>query len=144
MRVYFSLIQKRRGRSVRILFVTKNLDFFVPLGLSYLSAVAKQKGHETQLAIMDREDVLEKINLWSPKVIAYSGFTGEHRYYLELNKEIKKKYDVFTIMGGPHATFYPECLEQSPLGPGSSSARASLCPAGLPRGAHLRMPFKVI
>lgn len=100
---------------MRILFVVKSIDFIDPLGPAYISAVAKQKGHETQLAIMDRENVLDRIKSWSPDIIAYSSVTGEHRFYMELNKEVKKKFKVFTVMGGAHPTFYPECLEKSAL-----------------------------
>lgn len=100
---------------MKILFVTKTIDFFVPLGTASISAIARQKGHHVQLVIIDREDVLNKIRLWSPDIVAYSSLTGEHKYYLELNKKIKKEFDVFTIMGGPHATFYPECIKNSTL-----------------------------
>lgn len=100
---------------MKILFIVKNIDFIDPLGPAYISAVAKQKGYETQLAIIDREDVIGKIKSWSPEIIAYSSVTGEHRSYMELNKEIKKRFNVFTIMGGAHPTFYSECLDKSTL-----------------------------
>lgn len=100
---------------MKILFVVKDIDFVDPLGMAYISAVAKKKGHKTQLAIMNREDIMERIKSWSPEIIAYSSVTGEHRYYMELNKEIKKKFDVLTIMGGAHPTFYPECLDKGTL-----------------------------
>ena len=39
--------------------------------------------------------------------------TGNQNFYDNINKELKKKFDFFSIAGGPHPTFFPEMLEQS-------------------------------
>ncbi len=100
---------------MNILFIVKAIDFIDPQGIMQLSALAKAKGHGTFLGILDRDDIMRKIREVDPRVIAYSATTGEHKYYLEINKEIKKQFDVFTIMGGPHVTFNPECVDNSTL-----------------------------
>lgn len=99
-----------------ILFVVKDVDYHSPIGMMQVSATAKQKGHKTHLGILSREDIFEKIKKINPQVVAYSGSTGEHKYYKETNKKIKKERpEIKTIMGGPHATFFPEFREEAEL-----------------------------
>ncbi len=99
---------------MKVLFIVKTVDFIDPLGLAELSARAKFNGHETFLGITSREDIFSKIKRIRPDVIAYSAITGEHKYYFKLNEVIKNRYkDIFTIMGGPHTTFYPGCIKDS-------------------------------
>ncbi|KPK41090.1 MAG: hypothetical protein AMJ78_06495 [Omnitrophica WOR_2 bacterium SM23_29] len=101
---------------MKVLFIVKTVDFIDPLGIAELSARAKLIGHETFLGITTREDVFSKIERIRPDVIAYSAITGEHKYYFKLNDVIKNRFrDIFTIMGGPHPTFYPECIKDSTL-----------------------------
>jgi anaerobic magnesium-protoporphyrin IX monomethyl ester cyclase len=101
---------------MKILFIVKAIDFIDPIGIMLLSALAKRGGHSTSLGVLTRENILKKIVNLKPDVIAYSGSTGEHKYYLAINKTIKSKFkNLFTIMGGPHTTFYPECFEESTL-----------------------------
>lgn len=102
---------------MKILFIVKTIDFIDPQGIMQLSAIAKENNCETFLGIMDKENILEeKISDINPKIICYSASTGEHKYYLKINKLIKEKFpNILTIMGGPHPTFYPECIEKSEL-----------------------------
>lgn len=81
-----------------------------------VSALAKKQGHSTHLGILSRENIFEKVSELKPDVIGYSGSTGEHKYYIEVNKEIKSKFpEVFTVMGGPHVTFYPQTVHEGDL-----------------------------
>ena len=101
---------------MKILFIVKTIDFIDPQGIMLLSAIAKENSHETLLGIISREDIIKKIDYLKPDIIAYSASTGEHKYYLKINKIIKEKFpDIFTIMGGPHPTFYPECIKDDNL-----------------------------
>ncbi|MEW6489709.1 MAG: radical SAM protein [Thermodesulfobacteriota bacterium] len=101
---------------MKVLFVVKTVDFIDPLGLMLLSALARRAGHDTDLAILERDDVLRTVAEQRPAVVAYSASTGEHKYYLEFNQALKRRHpEVETIMGGPHATFFPEILEGSSL-----------------------------
>ncbi|MFH1611663.1 MAG: radical SAM protein [bacterium] len=101
---------------MKILFVNKFLDkhtiYRVPLGILYLSSVLKNNGHEVFICESSRENVFKKIKEVKPDIIAYSVRTGFHRYYIDLNKELKKKFKFFAIFGGPHATFFPEMIEE--------------------------------
>lgn len=99
-----------------ILFVFKSENFLVPIGLCSISAVAKQAGWNSHLCEMNSMDLLETIEKIRPAVIAYSSSTGEAKHYLAANEAIKKRFpEIFTIMGGPHPTFFPEVLEKGSL-----------------------------
>ncbi len=102
---------------VRVLFITRGEEHYPPMGIMQISATAKQAGHETYLALLSKDNVWERIEEVQPNVIAYSGSTGEHKDYFEFNKKLKaKKSNIITIMGGPHATFFPEnTLEDAKL-----------------------------
>lgn len=101
---------------MKILFITKSYDFMVPRGASVISAIVRQKGHETYLSDMNSEDTLERIAILKPEIVAYSSMSGESKHYLKLNKVIKEKFpNLFTIMGGPHPTFYPDVIHSSTL-----------------------------
>lgn len=101
---------------MKIFFIVKTIDFIDPQGIMQLSAIAKANGHQTFLGVLSRENIFKKIEKIKPRIIAYSASTGEHKYYLRINEEIKRRFpDMFTIMGGPHVTFYPDCIYKSTL-----------------------------
>jgi len=88
-----------------------------PIGLCTVSAVARQEGHEVYLSETNQEDPLARIARLKPDVVAYSSSTGEAKHYIRINQAVKERFpDIFTIMGGPHPTFYSsELLEQNTL-----------------------------
>jgi anaerobic magnesium-protoporphyrin IX monomethyl ester cyclase len=101
---------------VKILFITKIENFIAPLGLILISSIAKEDGHETFLCDMAVEDPLERVASLRPEVVAYSASSGEAKHYVRLNGEIKRKFpQIFTVMGGPHPTFFPEFLKDTTL-----------------------------
>jgi anaerobic magnesium-protoporphyrin IX monomethyl ester cyclase len=101
---------------MRILFICKDINLSEPMGILTLSAVLRAAGHETCLALAERRGFLARVRNFRPDVLAYSVTTGFHRYYLELNRQLKAELarngrKVLTLIGGPHATFFPEMLE---------------------------------
>lgn len=101
---------------MNILFVMKSPDYMDQLGLMSIIGVTKKLGHDAFMCILDSEDILEKIEECQPSIIAYSASTGEHKYYLQANDLVKQKRpDIFTILGGPHVTFFPNAIQQSSL-----------------------------
>ncbi len=100
---------------MKVLFINKFLDkhtiYRVPLGILYLSSALKNAGHQVFICEPNREDVFQKVGEIKPDFIGYSLRTGFHRYYIDLNKELKKKFNFLAIFGGPHATFFPEMIE---------------------------------
>ncbi len=101
---------------MKVLFVVNTIHFIDPLGIMLLSALAKKNGHDTSLGVLQREDVLEKIDKMRPDVVCYSCTTGEHTNYIRFNEEVKKRHKkIFTIMGGPHPTFFSKVIEKGSL-----------------------------
>lgn len=81
----------------------------------YLSAMAKRAGHQCRLIIEDSKPLNNEIRAYAPDVIAFSVTTGTHHWALNRAAELRKEVDAQFIMGGPHATYYPEVIEDSPL-----------------------------
>lgn len=100
---------------MRVLFINKYLSkdtiYRLPFGILYLASMVKSR-HQVYVCEPSREDVDEIIGKFKPQVIAYSVRTGFHQYYVELNGRLKRQYDFISIFGGPHATFFPELINQ--------------------------------
>ncbi|MBU1626853.1 B12-binding domain-containing radical SAM protein [bacterium] len=97
---------------MKILFIVRDMEY-ESIGLMTLSAVLKKAGHETHALCSKYEvDLFQKIRELNPEVIGYSTTTGEHKYYLDLNRQLKKNLKFVSIFGGPHPTFFPEIVEE--------------------------------
>jgi anaerobic magnesium-protoporphyrin IX monomethyl ester cyclase len=99
---------------LRILFVLKQIDY-EPIGIMQMSAVLQQHSHEVRLTVAATEDPVEVVRKWQPDILAYSVWTGGQRYYIALNRRLREHVDAFSAFGGPHATFFPEMIEEDPL-----------------------------
>ncbi len=101
---------------MKVLFIFKNENFLAPIGMCHISAIARKEGHDTYLCEMNSEDPLERIASLKPDIIAYSASTGEAKHYLRLNTAVKERFpDIFTIMGGPHPTFFRDVINEGSL-----------------------------
>jgi len=78
----------------------------------YLSTWLKKEGHEVGTQFLPEKNWMEKIKEFKPDVLAYSTTTGDHVYYLELNRQLKEQTGAFSIFGNSHATFVPEMIEE--------------------------------
>jgi radical SAM superfamily enzyme YgiQ (UPF0313 family) len=96
---------------VRVLFVERQVDY-EPLGLLTLSSVLRQAGHDVRLSIASQEDPVAVAREWQPGVVGYSVYTGSQTYYRDLNLRLKEAQPVFSVFGGPHATYFPEYIEE--------------------------------
>jgi radical SAM superfamily enzyme YgiQ (UPF0313 family) len=80
-----------------------------------ISAALKKAGHDVRLwiASVSKPKALHEIMRdFKPKVLGYSAMTGEHIPLVELNKELRKQYDYYTVFGGPHATFCQDFINE--------------------------------
>lgn len=93
----------------RVAFIVKPFQVEL-LGIAYLAAVLKNKGHDCLLIRTDK-DMSNDLTTFNPQVLAYSSTTGQHNYYLKLNREIKK-WGILSIIGGAHPTYFPEVLRE--------------------------------
>lgn len=99
---------------MKVQFLIKDSVAFERLGIMILSSLLKLHGHEVRLLItggFSEEKIIEKVKHYDPKIIGYSMMTGEHSYYIELNKMLKGYHDFFAVFGGPHPTFMPHMIE---------------------------------
>ena len=103
---------------MKVLFV---IDEYIiePLGIGYLSSCLKQAGHETELLVVP-ESQWENVAYWHGELrrrnvdmACFSVTTGRHQRFARVNAAIKKAQpDVFTLVGGPHCTFFPQYIEK--------------------------------
>lgn len=102
---------------LKVLFVIDGEDFIDPMGPAYLLAAAKRVGHEGDVLILSNsKNPFEEIRDYEPNVVAYSAVTGTHQRYFAFNKALKEFFPkIFTIMGGAHPTYYPECVNYQPI-----------------------------
>ncbi len=95
----------------KVLFISEYLPQEM-LGIMWVSRAIKDAGHETKALFLPDRDWVHKLKQYAPDVVAYSVTTGMHLYTLDINKRVKEALPhVFSIMGGPHATFSPEVIE---------------------------------
>lgn len=101
---------------MKALFLFKSESFLTPLGLCMVSAAAREAGHETSLCEIKTDDPFRRIADLKPDILAYSASTGESKHYLKLNAAIKARFPrLYTIMGGPHPTFYQASVREGAL-----------------------------
>jgi anaerobic magnesium-protoporphyrin IX monomethyl ester cyclase len=107
-----AVLLRKVSSGVRVLFITQQIDY-EPQGIMHLSSALKAAGHEVELAIAARRDPVAVAQAFRPDVAAYSVITGSQRYYLDLNRWLKAAMPgVFSVFGGPHATFFPEMVQE--------------------------------
>ncbi len=96
---------------MRIMFIIHDI-VMEPLGVTYLSSVLKQAGHETRLAAITQGDVFEAVEAFKPQLVGYSLSTGYEQRFFDMNRELKERFGIFSVFGGSHPTFFPEMIEE--------------------------------
>jgi len=117
---------------MRITFVALGWE---QLGISLLSAIAKQEGHEVNLAFSvslfndrynlsmpkmasffdDRHQVLKTIERQRPNVLVFSPLTGSYQWMLGIAKDVKTTFpDVKVVFGGVHTSAVPDRVLAQP------------------------------
>lgn len=130
---------------MRITFVSLGWE---QLGVSLLSAIAKERGHTVNLAFSvslfndrshmtypslaswfdDTSLVLKQIEKQRPDVLAFSALSGTYQWMLGLAEEAKRMFpEVKVVFGGVHTTAVPdnvlaqECIDYICVGEGDIS-----------------------
>ena len=85
------------------------------LGAMYISRAVKDAGHQMEALVLPDAQWLKKIKEYAPDVIAWSLMTGSHKQIFDVNRILKSKFDFFSVMGGPHVTFVPDCVKQKEI-----------------------------
>jgi anaerobic magnesium-protoporphyrin IX monomethyl ester cyclase len=85
---------------------------FPPIGIAYLGAVVKNRGHEVLLidgSLTGFNDIIHQVNSFSPDFIGVTCWTINRSTVWKLFSELQGiAPDAFLAVGGPHASFYPE------------------------------------
>jgi len=111
---------------MKVLFIHSEEDNYSPekplegpermqFGISYISAILKENGHQTRLVVPSRmtEHVVEEaIRDFDPGVVCFTSVFAEFEFMSRLASKVKRSHpDLFLLVGGPHATLRPEeCL----------------------------------
>lgn len=95
---------------MKVVFLQK--DSFVRLAIEILSSVLKDSGHETDIYIESGErDFIDSAVASGADLFALSCSTGSESWVMSTAENIKKTSSIPIIVGGPHATFYPQLIE---------------------------------
>ncbi|MCJ7813140.1 radical SAM protein [bacterium] len=95
---------------MKVMFIVNDLGINEPFGPMILSAILKQKGHETILGVIQKEDVIKKVLSWKPDLLAYSLMSVDMVDMQKFNRSLREKTKIFTLLGGPHATLDRHCV----------------------------------
>ena len=99
---------------MRILFAAKIIEdrLFQPPGLYAMSATLKEAGHETFIVDARSEDaVLAAVERVRPGLLGIATPTAHYPFFQRTAERIKKRRaEVFTVVGGVHATLVPEIV----------------------------------
>jgi radical SAM superfamily enzyme YgiQ (UPF0313 family) len=103
---------------MKILFIYPNLYAQVGFnyGVSFLSAVLRQDGHESALLNineklgypLDMARIMGDIETVNPDLIAFSAVTNQFQYTRKIASEIRQRFSTPLLCGGIHVTMAPE------------------------------------
>jgi radical SAM superfamily enzyme YgiQ (UPF0313 family) len=105
---------------MKILFVVSEVFYSEPLGVMQLSAILKNKGHQTKMIVLKRHSLIEHMKQFEPNVIAYSTMSPDIDIFKNNDNQIKKylianNLSTKRIMGGPHPTYNQKVLNDLDL-----------------------------
>lgn len=103
---------------MKILFIYPNLYSQIGFnyGVAFLSAVLKQKGHETRLiqvserlnGPLDLEAIQREVLAFGPEMVCLSVTTNQHQYGRLIARHLRSFWEGPVVIGGVHPTMAPE------------------------------------
>ncbi|MCD6299531.1 MAG: cobalamin-dependent protein, partial [Thermoplasmata archaeon] len=98
-----------------IKFVEKHLRSLPPLGLMYVSSIAKSCGHDVLIidAVaehLSKRTVLKKLREFGPGIIGFSVLVPVRGKLFEWMKYLRKKLSVPVVVGGNALLYYPKAI----------------------------------
>ena len=71
------------------------------------------RGHELKVVnVEEGERAVAEADAFEPSMAIASLFTGSDKGYVDFFKGLKARRNVLTVIGGPHATYFPEIIEE--------------------------------
>jgi radical SAM superfamily enzyme YgiQ (UPF0313 family) len=83
-------------------------------GVSALSAILKREGFEVDIVCSpDVTEIVDAVEKYAPALVGFHTITGQQTFAVEACQAIKSRLpQVRTILGGPHATFFPRIIDR--------------------------------
>ena len=82
-----------------------------PLGLLHLAGLARDLGWERKISLVKDHNFthfFETVRDFKPDIIGFNIYTGNHVQTFQAFEHLKKDFpNIATIVGGPHATYFP-------------------------------------
>lgn len=98
-----------RGRRIAFL---QTIPFEL-IGVQSLAAVLKDHEVEVIITYIDScPRIVRKLTRFRPDFLCFTSNTSDHHYLLSLAQKLKETFGIPYIWGGPHATFFPEIIEE--------------------------------
>ena len=90
------------------------IQFAVQMGTAMIAGNLRHGGHEVDVFVVenDLDKTIRELKQYKPDAVAFSVITGSHQEYIVIARKIKRKLNIPTIWGGPHATFFPKIIEE--------------------------------
>jgi radical SAM superfamily enzyme YgiQ (UPF0313 family) len=98
---------------MRILLCVADVFLGEPNGVLQLSAILKRNGHEVKLLALRRQSLARLLTQWNPDIIAYSAMSPDIQLFLLADAQVctwAQGRRVLRVMGGAHATYFPQIL----------------------------------
>lgn len=105
------------GAKKRILLAATHSSI-EPLGLLHLAGLARDMGWERKIVLVkdhDFREFFERVRDFKPDVVGFNIYTGNHlQTYKAFDRLRRESSGIATIIGGPHATYFPaDALEHA-------------------------------
>lgn len=88
----------------------------IQLGISYISAILKQKKHKTKVVVLSRENgdtnnkqmLHSSIDAFKPQLLCFTAVSSEYPFIASIARYLKKQYPkLYFLIGGVHASLNP-------------------------------------
>lgn len=86
------------------------------IGIMYLSAILKARGHHCELFIrsLEKDNFFSAVKSYEPDVLGISVITGSHHWALRTAGRFKELLPkTLMVFGGPHPTYFPQVINES-------------------------------
>jgi len=100
---------------VRVVWPIYNLkrEYSQYPGIMSIAALLHRHGFESEIVSAVDSEVTACLRMHPHPLLAFTTPTPYARHYLDLNLRIKESFPhVISVFGGPHATFFPEMIEE--------------------------------
>ena len=102
---------------MKVLLVIGNIFFSEPHGVMALAAACRKSGHSVRMTTLTKHSLPSVLDEFEPDFIAYSAMSPEMALFQEADKTVlayaaKRGKRLPRIMGGAHATHFPEVLDE--------------------------------